>query len=163
MKRNEPNIELQKVWDAVYSNMEDNIALMLLVLHDEYGFGRERIIKLLDAMEEMSQRFDEYQQDGVLDIKRRKLTEGFVSEKDLRKFLQTRLRGVIPEEYYDKVFYSTTSALHEAQAKSKHNAMKRQQTVPVAEAAEIQSKVLAMRDFLNERSGNYEQKSSLRH
>lgn len=148
MKRNEPNIELQKAWNSVYENMEDNIALMLLVLHNEYGFGRERIVKLLDAMEEMAQKFDEYQQDGVLDIKRKKLTEGFVSEKDLRKFLQARLKGVIPEEYYDKVFYSTTSALREAQAKSKHNDRKRQQTVPVAEAAEIQSKVLVMRDFL---------------
>ncbi len=163
MKRNEPNIELQKVWDTVYSSMEDNIALMLLVLHDEYGFGRERIIKLLDAMEEMSQKFGEYQQDDVLDIKRRKLTEGFVSEKELRKFLQTRLKGVIPEKYYDEIFYSTTSAFHESLAKSKHNSMKRQQTVSVAEAAEIQNKVLAMREFLNDRIGNYEQKPTLRH
>lgn len=161
MRRNEPNIELQKAWDAVYENMEDNIALMLLVLHNEYGFGRERIVKLLDAMEEMSQKFDEYQQDGVLDIKRKKLTEGFVSEKDLRKFLQTRLKGVIPEEYYDKIFYSTTSALHEAQAKSKHNDIKLQQTVSVAEAAEMQKRMFAMKDFLNERSGNYGQKSAL--
>ncbi len=52
------------------------------------------------------------------------------------------------------MFHKTTSALYEAQAKSKHNAMKRQQTVPVAEAAEIQNKVLAMRDFLREGSGN---------
>ena len=114
-------------------------------------------------MEEMSQKFDEYEQDGVLDIKRKQLTEGFVSEKELRKFLQTRLKNVIPEEYYDKIFYSTTSALYEAQAKSKHNAMKRQQTVPVAKAAEIQNKVLAMKEFLNDRSGSYEQKPTLRH
>lgn len=160
MKRNEPNIELQKAWNSVYENMEDNIALMLLVIHNEYGFGRERIVKLLDAMEEMSQKFDEYQQDGVLDIKRKKLTEGFINEKDLRKFLQARLRDIIPEEYYDKVFYSTTSALREALSKSKHKA-ECQQTVSIAEAAEMQKRMFAMKDFLNERSGNYGQKSAL--
>lgn len=151
MKRNDSNIELQKAWNSVYENMEDNLAMMLLVLHNEYGFGRERIVKLLDAMEEMSQKFDEYQQDGVLDIKRKKLTECFVNEKDLRKFLQARLKGVIPEEYYDKVFYSTTSALREALSKSKHNDIKRQQTVSVAEAAEMQRRMFAMKDFLNEK------------
>ena len=154
MKRNEPDIKLKKAWDAVCENMEDNLAMMLLVLHNEYGFGKERLVKLLDAMEEMSQKFDEYQSDGVLDIKRKSLTERFIDEKDLRKFLQSRLKGVIPEEYYNKIFYSTTSAMYEAQAKSKHNAMKRQQTIPVAEAAEIQNKVLAMKDFLKDRSGN---------
>lgn len=93
MKRNEPNIELQKAWNSVYENMEDNIALMLLVLHNEYGFGRERIVKLLDAMEEMAQKFDEYQQDGVLDIKRKKLTEGFVSEKGSAEILAGKTKG----------------------------------------------------------------------
>lgn len=151
MKRKEPQINLQKNWDAVCENMEDNLAMMLLVLHDEYGFGKERLAKLLNAMEEMAQKFDEYQEDGVLDIKRKELTKGFLSEKDLRKFLQTRLKGVIPEEYYNKIFYSTTSAMYEAQAKSKHNAIKRQQTIPLAEAADMQRKMLAMKEFLEDR------------
>ncbi len=148
MKRSETDIKLKKAWDAVCENMEDNLDMMLLVLHNEYGFGKERLVKLLDAMEEMSQKFDEYQADGVLEIKRKNLTERNIDEKELRKFLQSRVKGVIPEEYYNKIFYSRTSAMYGAQAKSKQNALKRQQTVPVAEAAEIQSKVLAMKKFL---------------
>lgn len=148
MKRNNSKIEFQKNWNTVYETMEDNLALMLLVLHDEYGFGRERIGKLLASMTEMTKKFDEYQEDGVLDIKREQLTSGFLDTKDLHEFLKIRLRDIVPEEFYNEMFHKTTSALYEAQAKSKHNALKRQQTVPVAEAAAIQSKVLAMKEFL---------------
>ena len=161
MKRNNSKIEFQKNWNTVYETMEDNLALMLLVLHDEYGFGRERIGKLLASMTETVKRFDEYQADGVLDIKRAELTENFLDVKDLHEFLKVRLKGVVPEEFYNELFYKTTPALYEAQAKSKHNAMKRQQTVPIAEAAEIQRKVHAMKKFLEDRSGNNGQKSAL--
>ena len=148
MKRNDSNINLQKAWNTVYESQMDNLAMMLLVLHDEYGFGRERIGKLLASMTEMTKKFDEYQEDGVLDIKREQLTSGFLDTKDLHEFLKIRLSGVVPEEFYNEMFHKTTSALYEAQAKSKHNAMKRQQTVPVAEAAEMQRKIHAMKEFL---------------
>lgn len=96
MKRNNSKIEFQKNWNTVYETMEDNLALMLLVLHDEYGFGRERIGKLLASMTETVKRFDEYQADDVLDIKRAELTENFLDVKDLHEFLKVRLKGVMP-------------------------------------------------------------------
>ncbi len=97
MKRNGSNINLQKAWNTVYETQMDNLALMLLVLHNEYGFGRDRIGKLLASMTEMVKRFDEYQEDGVLDIKREQLTSGFLDTKDLHEFLKIRLNGVVPE------------------------------------------------------------------
>lgn len=147
MKHNESNINFQKNWNAVYKTLEDNLALMLLVLHDEYGFGRERIGKLLASMTETAKRFDEYQEDGILDIKREQLTDGFLDVKDLHEFLKIKLKGVVPEVFYNDLFYNATPAFHEAQAKYKHNTQKQQKKVSFAEAAEIQSRVLAMKEF----------------
>lgn len=151
MKRNEPNIELQKAWDSVYENMEDNIALMLLVLHNEYGFGRERIAKILDSMTDMAKAFDEYQADEVLEYKREKLTKGFLDKDDLHKFLAVRLKGVIPEEYYDEFFCKTAPSNYEMRAKYKRNTDTGNKPVSVAEAAEAQKRILAMKDFCIEK------------
>lgn len=151
MKRDEAKINFQKNWNTVYKTLEDNLALMLLVLHDEYGFGRERIRKLLISMTETAKRFDEYQADDVLDIKREQLTEDFLNVKDLHEFLKIRLKGVVPEAFYNDLFYNATPAFHEAQAKYKHNTQKQQKKISFSEAAEIQSKILAMKEFCGER------------
>lgn len=151
MKRNESKINLQKNWNSVYETLSDNLALVLLVLHDEYGFGRERIGKLLAAMTETTKKFDEYQADDVLDIKREQLTGDFLDVKDLHEFLKIRLKGVIPEEFYNDMFYNATPAFHEAQAKYKRNTQKQQKKVSFTEAAEMQSRMLAMKEFLNDR------------
>lgn len=151
MKRNEFKINLQKNWNSVYETLSDNLALVLLVLHDEYGFGRERIGKLLAAMTETAKKFDEYQADDVLDIKREQLTGDFLDVKDLHEFLKIRLKGVIPEEFYNDMFYNATPAFHEAQAKYKRNTQKQQKKVSFTEAAEMQSRMLAMKEFCGER------------
>lgn len=146
MKANSPKSVQQKAWDTIKNVMNDNIAMMLLVLHNEYGFGRERIGKLLDEMTAMAKEFDEYQSDGVFEYKREKLTGDFLNPKSLHEFLKIRLKGVIPEEHYNELFGGTIHAFHEAQARYKNSTQKQQQ-VDVAEAAEIQRKVLAMKEF----------------
>lgn len=151
MKANSYEAAQQKAWKTIQNVMRDNIAMMLLVLHNEYGFGRERIKKLLDEMADMAERFDEYDNDGVLDIKRDELTKDFLDENRLHEFLKVRLKNVIPEEHYEEIFGDGSAVFHEVRAKSKSKARERQkrQEISIATAAEIQSKVLAMRDFQN--------------
>ncbi|MCM1330850.1 MAG: hypothetical protein NC253_15625 [Ruminococcus sp.] len=149
MKANSYEAAQQKAWENIRGIMRDNIAMMLLVLHNEYGFGRERIKTLLDKMTDMAERFDEYDNDGVLDIKRDELTGGFINPKDLHEFLKIRLKDVIPEEYHDELFGNKSAAFHEvrAQSKSKARERRKRQAVDVATAAEIQQKILAMKNF----------------
>lgn len=152
MKANSYEAEQQKGWNTIKSVMSDNIAMMLLVLHNEFGFGRERIGKLLDRMADMAEKFDEYDNDGVLSLKRDELTKDFLDENRLREFLKVRLKGVIPEEHYNELFGNNAAVFHEVRAKSKSKAKERQkrQEVDVATAAEIQRKILAMKDYQND-------------
>lgn len=124
---------------------------MFLVLHDKYGFGRERIGKLIDEMTYTAKRFDEYQVDDVLDIKRTELTGDFLDTKSLHEFLKIRLKGVVPKEFYNDMFCKSTPAFYEAQAKYKRNTQEQRKKVTLSEAAEIQGKVLAMKDFCKDR------------
>lgn len=151
MKRNDSDIAFKKSWDAVCQTIEDNLAMMLLVLHDEYGFGRERIGKILDSMTDMAKMFDEYHADEVLEYKREELTKGFLNNGDLHEFLKIRLKGVIPEEYYDELFCKAAPSNYDMRAKYKRNTDGRNKPVSVAEAAEAQRKMLAMKDFCKER------------
>ena len=145
MKCNTQQTEIQRNWNSVYENLVDNLALVLLVLHDEYGFGRDRIGKILASMTETAKRFDEYQADDVLDVKREQLTDGFLDVKDLHEFLKIRLKGVIPEWCYNNIFYSTTPALREARAKYRRNTQNQHKSdISLSEAAEIQRKMLAV-------------------
>lgn len=100
-------------------------------------------------MADMAERFDEYDNDGVLDIKRDELTKDFLYENRLHEFLKVRLNDVIPEEHYEEIFGDESAVFHEVRAKSKSKARERQkrQEVDVAKAAEIQRMVLAMKDF----------------
>lgn len=152
MKRNASKIEFQKNWNDVYETLADNLALMFLVLHNEYGFGRERIGKLLYAMQDMAKRFDEYQADGVLDIKRAQLTEEFLEAESLHEFLKIRLKGVVPDEFYNDMFCNAMPTFHEAQAKYKRNTQKQQKNISFSEAAEIQQRVLAMKEFYGDKN-----------
>ncbi len=74
MKSNSNKAVFQKNWNAVIETLRDNLALVFLVLHDEYGFGRERIGNILDNMTEYAKQFDDWEEDGVLNYEREKLT-----------------------------------------------------------------------------------------
>lgn len=151
MKRKNCEIAFKKNWNSVCQTIEDNLAMVLLVLHDEYGFGRERIGKILDSMTDMAKRFDEYHADEVLEYKRKELTGGFLDTDDLHEFLKVRLKGVIPEEYYDEIFCKPAPSNYEMRAKYKRNTADMKPGISLSEAAEIQSKMLAMRDFCSQK------------
>ncbi len=146
MKSNSNKAVFQKNWNAVIETLRDNLALVFLVLHDEYGFGRERIGNILDNMTEYAKQFDDWEEDGVLNYEREKLTGGFLSEKNIHEFLKVRLKGVIPDKFYDDFFCAAAPSNSDMRAKFKRNTAKSE--VSLAEAMEIQKKVAAMRNFL---------------
>ncbi len=146
MKCNSDKSALQKNWNVVIETLRDNLALTLLVLHDEYGFGRDRIVNILEKMAEYAKQFDEWQADGVLDYKREQLTGRFIAEKSLHEFLKVRLKGIIPDEFYDELLCNSAPSNHDMRAKFKRNTAKSE--VSLAQAMDIQKKVAAMRAFL---------------
>lgn len=146
MKCNSDKTALQKNWNIIIETLRDNLALTLLVLHDEYGFGRDRIVNILEKMAEYAKQFDEWENDGVLDYKREQLTERFIVEKNLHEFLKARLKGIIPDEFYNELLCNSAPSNHDMRAKFKRNTAK--SDVSMTEAIEIQKKVAAMQHFL---------------
>lgn len=146
MKCNSDKTALQKNWNIVIETLRDNLALTILVLHDEYGFGRDRIVNIIEKMTEYAKQFDEWQADDVLDYKREQLTGRFIAEKSLHEFLKVRLKGIIPDEFYDELLCNSAPSNHDMREKFKRNTAKSE--VSLSEAIEIQKKVAAMRDFL---------------
>ena len=88
--------------------LHDNIALILCVLHDEYGFGEKRFNALMDGIGRYCGQMTEWLRDEVDEQKiQERKDEGFLpDEKKINEFLKMRAKQFLSEENYNELFTS---------------------------------------------------------
>lgn len=147
MKANRAKINTEKEWQSVMLTMQDNLLLVLDVLHTDYGFGQQRINAILEKMHARAVQFDKWQADEVLDLKTAEIREQIVDEAVLRDLLRVRMKGCLPDWFYEQVFGAVPSN-HEMRQKYKRNTKNQNVKLSMAEAAEAASKLDKMKEFL---------------
>lgn len=147
MKANRAKINAEKEWQSVMLTMQDNLLLVLDVLHTDYGFGQQRINAILEKMHARGVQFDKWQADEVLDLKTAEIREQIVDEAVLRDLLRVRMKGCLPDWFYEQVFGAVPSN-HEMRQKYKRNINNQNIKLSMAEAAEAASKLDRMKEFL---------------
>lgn len=148
MKANRTKINAEKEWQSVMLTMQDNLLLVLDVLHTDYGFGKQRINAILEKIHARAVQFDKWQADEVLDLKTAEIREQTVDEAVMRDLLRVRMKGCLPDWFYEQVFGAVPSN-HEMRQKYKRNTAESQNVkLSMAEAAEAASKLDKMKEFL---------------
>ena len=148
MKANRAKINAEKEWQSVMLTMQDNLLLVLDVLHTDYGFGQQRINAILEKMHARAVQFDKWQADEVLDLKTAEIREQIVDEAVLRDLLRVRMKSCLPDWFYEQIFGAVPSN-HEMRQKYKRNTEGQNNVkLSVSEAAEAASKLDKMKEFL---------------
>ena len=147
MKVNRTKINAEKEWQSVMLTMQDNLLLVFDVLHTDFGFGKQRINAILEKMHARAVQFDKWQADEVLDLKTAEIREQIVDEAVLRDLLRVRVKGCLPDWFYEQVFGAVPSN-HEMRQKYKWNTESQNVKLSMAEAAEAVSKLDKMKEFL---------------
>lgn len=79
------------VWRTANEFARQNLKIMMVVLHDDFGFGRERLHKVIDCIKEKVRYYDEYDNDGVLDYALDRDIRGLGLDDQLTEFLTTNI------------------------------------------------------------------------
>ena len=147
MKANRTKINAEKEWQSVMLTMQDNLLLVLDVLHTDFGFGKQRINAILRKMHARAVQFDKWQADEVLDLKTDEIREQTVDEIVIRELLRVRMKGCLPDWFYEQAF-SAVPTNHQMRQKYKRNTESQNVKLSMAEAAEAASKLYQMKEFL---------------
>jgi hypothetical protein len=142
--------------------LHDNIALILCVLHDEYGFGEKRLNALMDGIGRYCGQMTEWLRDEVDEQKmQERRDEGFLpDEKKINEFLKMRAKQFLSEENYNELF--TPVGVRDVE---QHQRRKRKQLEAKAikpnEAAILAKNVDMMSEFLKNQSFGASQTETL--
>ena len=104
MKSNSEKALKELVWRTANEFARQNLKIMMVVLHDDFGFGRDRLHKVIDCMKEKVRYYDEYDHDGILDYALDRDIRGLGLDDDLTEFLtenigsRCRNRKIKPKE-----------------------------------------------------------------
>jgi hypothetical protein len=109
--------------------LHDNIALILCVLHDEYGFGEKRLNALMDGIGRYCGQMTEWLRDEVDEQKmQERRDEGFLpDEKKINEFLKMRAKQFLSEENYNELFTSVVSVTLNSTSETSENRLKQRQ------------------------------------
>lgn len=160
MKANRAKINAEKEWQSVMLTMQDNLLLVLDVLHTDYGFGKQRINAILKKVATRAAQFDQWQADEVLDLKTAEIREQTVDETVLRDLLRVRMKGCLPNWFYEQVFGAVPSN-HEMRQKYKRNTSAQQVNISVAEAAKAVESLQAMKEYLEHCGGGTDESKGI--
>jgi hypothetical protein len=142
--------------------LHDNIALILCVLHDEYGFGEKRLNALMDGVGRYCGQMTEWMRDEVDEQKmQERRDEGFLpDEKKINEFLKMRAKQFLSEDNYNELF--TPVGVRDVE---QHQRNKRKQVEAKAikpnEAAMLAKNVDMMSEFLKNQSFGASQTETL--
>lgn len=117
----------QRMWDTCVNAMQDNLAVTLIVLNRDFGFGKKKLHRFLDAIVQNNQEFNGYSRDGLLDYK-------------IKEYLEAI--GVGYEEVYFKDD-TTLDRYEQTEKKRKENA------ATIKEMYQKKRELEAMRSLLN--------------
>ena len=149
MKCNRARLNQDKGLRYIMDALHDNIALILCVLHDEYGFGEKRLNALMDGIGRYCEQMTEWLRDEVDEQKmQERKDEGFLpDEKKINEFLKMRAKQFLSEENYNELFTSVGVRDVEQHQRNKRKKIESEKIKP-CEAAVIVSKVNAMSEYL---------------
>ena len=153
MKANSKSAQKESWVNALYETIEDNVLATVLVLHEQFGFGEKRIEQYLDAFEKMADKLNAAAEDEIKDFKTGDYRIKY--KQTIREILRVTTLNIMPERFYNEVFikgHSTAKDVEMESARLKRR--KEQMPLSFSEAAELQAKMQAFRDFLKDKGVN---------
>ena len=153
MKANSKSAQKESWVDALYETIEDNVLATVLVLHEQFGFGEKRIEQYLDAFEKMADKLNAAAEDEIKDFKTGDYRIKY--KQTIREILRVTTLNIMPERFYNEVFikgHSTAKDVEMESARLKRR--KEQMPLSFSEAAELQAKMQAFRNFLKDKGVN---------
>lgn len=124
MKTHSRNAERERAYQLCAEYAVDNLKVVFVVLHEQFGFGKDRLRKLMEEMQKKFDYYHEYDADGCFE---------YAMNRDIH--------GLGLDEEVDNALTGRLGSWAECrQPKPK------QPTVSIAEASEMQAKMLAMTD-----------------
>ena len=153
MKANSKSAQKESWGDALYETIEDNVLATVLVLHEQFGFGEKRIEQYLDAFEKMADKLNAAAEDEIKDFKTGDYRIKY--KQTIREILRVTTLNIMPERFYNEVFikgHSTAKDVEMESARLKRR--KEQMPLSFSEAAELQAKMQAFRNFLKDKGVN---------
>lgn len=162
MKCNRTRLNQDKGLRYIMDALHDNIALILCVLHDEYGFGEKRLNALMDGVGRYCGQMTEWMRDEVDEQKmQERRDEGFLpDEKKINEFLKMRAKQFLSEENYNELFTSIGVRDVEQHQRNKRKQIETKAIKP-NEAAILAKNVDMMSEFLKNQSFGASQTETL--
>ena len=162
MKCNRARLNQDKGLRYIMDALHDNIALILCVLHDEYGFGEKRLNALMDGIGRYCGQMIEWLRDEVDEQKmQERKDEGFLpDEKKINEFLKMRAKQFLSEENYNELFTSVGVRDVEQHQRRKQKQLEAKAIKP-NEAAILAKNVDMMSEFLKNQSFGASQTETL--
>lgn len=162
MKCNRAKLNQDKGLRYIMDALHDNIALILCVLHDEYGFGEKRLNALMDGIGRYCGQMTEWLRDEVDEQKmQERRDEGFLpGEKKINEFLKMRAKQFLSEENYNELFTSVGVRDVEQHQRNKRKQIEAKAIKP-NEAAILAKNVDMMSEFLKNQSFGASQTETL--
>lgn len=144
MKCNSNNVGAEKSWRQIIETMEDNVIITLQVLHEDFGFGEERMNRLLDAILDKAQEFQQAVDDDVLDLKTNYEREHYHDK--IHELIKTKAVGFLPTGIYNWFYNTPLPSVSSVRREDKAKA-RRKNHVSLKEATELQQKMLAAKRY----------------
>lgn len=119
------------VWQTILKAMCDNLATTVIVLNDEFGFGKERIRRFIESTVKQNRKISEWQDEGIADVKIREIIESI---------------GLEYEEIYVEDKQDFKDFLHERKKRREYK-----NKVGFADAMKAQQHLQTMKDLLNQK------------
>lgn len=162
MKCNRAKLNQDKGLRYIMDALHDNIALILCVLHDEFGFGEKRLNALMDGIGKYCEQMTEWLRDEVDEQKmQERKDEGFLpDEKKINEFLKMRAKQFLSEENYNELFTSVGVRDVEQHQRRKQKQLEAKAIKP-NEAAMLAKNVDMMSEFLKNQSFGVSQTETL--
>ena len=153
MKCNRARLNQDKGLRYIMDALHDNIALLLCVLHDKYGFGEKRLNDVMDEIGRYCGQMTEWMRDEVDEQKmQERRDEGFLpEEKKINEFLKMRAKQFLSEENYNELFMPVGVRDVEQHQRRKQKQLEAKAIKP-NEAAMLAKNVDMMSEFLKNQS-----------
>lgn len=130
-KREVARVE-QEIFESTVEACEDNNAMFLMAIQEEYGYGKQRLLRVIERFNKIS---DDYT----------KLLEDGYTHADIHAKIVERLNDMGFEE---KLIYSGRADFYEAEMKSR-SMKKNQKNVSFREAADAVAMLNKMKELQN--------------
>ena len=146
------NAQLNFLQNTVFDMTLTNLVMAMVVLHEEFGFGKQRLDQFIKAVEAKVKIFDEMARDAVLDEK----TKGIQKEHaaQFREIIKQVSAIYLSQELYSELFEAPLPTYAQTSCKRKNDQREYDKRTAVSkeEAARLQEFMSAVRDYSTERS-----------